>query len=232
MRYFSVLLLAASSLAAADKKSLLGHYSNDMIDLDATAVPDLDGVHERLGRDVPDLVIVEIKIRVKTEKPLAIDLDDFTLRSDRNGERSKPYLPGQLAGKGALVVSRRSTGGGGGIGSGNNGPGLGGGGIPGTIGGPDYFPGEGGGIGNTVSHDTETKVTQSESERDKKDNPLLAVLKAKIMPTGDIADATKGLLYFQMEGKHKIKDLELMYKGPAGRFQLRFKPLAQELKAH
>jgi hypothetical protein len=223
MRYFSVLLLAACTVAAADKKSLLGHYSNDMIDLDATAIPDLDGVHERLGRDVPDLVIVEIKIRVKTEKPLAIDLDDFTLRSDRNGERSHPYLPGQLAGKGALVVSRKLTGGSG-MGRGNNGPGWGGGGIPGTMGSPQPLPDEGGGFGNTASHTTETKVTESESEKDKKENPLLAVLKAKIMPTGDIADATQGLLYFQMEGKHKIKDLELMYKGPAGRFQLRFKP--------
>ena len=223
MGYNAVLLLAACSLAAADKKSLLGHYSNEMIDLDAKAIPDLDGVHERLGMDVPDLVIVEIKIRVKTEKPLAIDLDDFTLRSDRNGERSKPYLPGQLAGKGALVVSRKLTGGSG-MGRGNNGPGWGGGGIPGTMGRTQPMPNEGGGIGNTASHETETKVTESESEKEKKDNPLLAVLKAKIMPAGEIAEATSGLLYFQMEGKHKIKDLELMYKGPAGRFQLRFKP--------
>ena len=221
MRYYGVLLLAACSLAAADKKSLLGHYSNDMIDLDATAIPDLDGVHDRLGRDVPDLVIVEIKIRVKTEKPLAIDLDDFTLRSDRNGERSQPYLPGQLAGKGALVVSRQLTGGSA-MGRANNGPGWGG--IPGTGGRPQQLPGNGGGIGNSASNEKETKVTESESEKEKKENPLLAVLKAKIMPTGEIADATSGLLYFQMEGKHKIKDLELMYKGPAGRFQLRFKP--------
>ena len=60
-------MIAACSLTAADKKSLLGHYSNDMIDVDAKAIPDLDGVHERLGMDVPDLVIVEIKIRVKSE---------------------------------------------------------------------------------------------------------------------------------------------------------------------
>lgn len=223
MRYLCVLLLSLCILVAADKKALLGRYSNDIIDLDATAIPDLDGIHARLGVDVPDLVIVEIKIRVKTEKPLAIDLDDFTLRSDRDGSKSQPFLPGQLAGKGAMVVSRKLTGGSG-MGRGNNGPGWGGGGIPGTLGGPQQLPGDGGGVGNTASHENETKVTESESDKEKKENPLLAVLKTKIMPTGEIADSTSGLLYFQMEGKHKIKDLELMYKGPAGRFQLRFKP--------
>ena len=221
MRYLIVVLLACTTLVAADKKALLGRYSNEIIELEATAVPDLNGVHDLLGRDVPDLVVVQIKIRVKTEKALAIDLDDFTLRSDKDGQRSQPFLPGQLAGRGALVVKRESIGGGSSVG---RNPGGGWGGIPGTGGRPRQMPGNGGGIGNSASNETDTKVTESVAEKEKKANPLLAVLKEKLMPTGEIADSTSGLLYFQMEGKHKIKDLELVYKGPAGRFQMRFKP--------
>ncbi len=223
MRSLWLLLLASFALSGADKKALLGRYSNEMIELEATAVPDLNGVHDLLGRDVPDLVIVQMKIRVKTEKPLNIDLDDFTLRSDRDGQRSQPFEPAQLAGQGGLVVKRESIRGGDSVGR-TRGPGLGGG-IPGTMGRQSPIPNDGGGIGNTANNvETDSKVTEIEAEKEKKKNPLLAVLKEKIMPTGPIADSTQGLLYFQMEGKHKIKDLELMYKGPAGRFQIRFKP--------
>ena len=221
MRPLRLLFLVAFALPAADKKALLGRYSNEMIELEATAVPDLNGVHDLLGRDVPDLVIVKMKLRVKTEAPIQIDLDDFTLRSDRDGQRSQPFEPAQLAGKGGLVVKRESTRGDS-VGR-TRGPGLGGG-IPGTMGRQVPVPEDGGGIGNTASVETDSKVTELEADKEKKENPLLAVLKKKIMPTGSIADSTEGLLYFQMDGKHKIKDLELMYKGPAGRFQLRFKP--------
>jgi len=221
MRFFLFAMFACAMLEAADKKALLGRYSNEFIELEATAAPDLNSVHDLLGRDVPDLVVVKMKIRVKTEKPLAIDLDDFTLRSDKDGQRSQPFLPGQLAGRGGLVVKRESLGGGTSVGR-NPGPGWGG--IPGTGGRPQQLPGNGGGIGNSAANETDTKVTETEAEKEKKENPLLAVLKEKLMPTGEIADSTSGLLYFQMEGKHKIKDLELVYKGPAGRFQMRFKP--------
>jgi hypothetical protein len=52
---------------------------------------------------------------------------------------------------------------------------------------------------------------------------LLAVLKEKVLAEQEITEPLSGLLYFLLEGKHRPKDLELMYKGPAGRLSLRFK---------
>ena len=54
------------------------------------------------------------------------------------------------------------------------------------------------------------------------DNPLLAVLKKKALPQIETNEPVSGLLYFFLEGKHKLKDLELMYKSPSGRLILDF----------
>ena len=56
-----------------------------------------------------------------------------------------------------------------------------------------------------------------------KDNPLLEALNAKILPEKEITEPVSGLLFFQIVGKVKAKDLELHYKGPAGPMALRFK---------
>ena len=56
----------------------------------------------------------------------------------------------------------------------------------------------------------------------KEDNPLLEVLKAKILPEKKTQETVKGQLYFLLDGKHKLKDLELMYKNTGGRLILDF----------
>ena len=66
----------------------------------------------------------------------------------------------------------------------------------------------------------EAKVEKGES----KDNPLLAVLKEKILPEKEITDPLSGLLYFPIEGKVKPKDLELHYRLQGAKLSLRFKP--------
>ena len=66
--------------------------------------------------------------------------------------------------------------------------------------------------------------TQASGASEKtREDPLLAVLKEKVLAEKEIAEPLSGLLYFLLEGKHKPKELELMYKGPAGRLSLRFK---------
>ena len=82
------------------------------------------------------------------------------------------------------------------------------------------FPG--GGVG--TSGGTSTVDTKVESVHSDKPNPLLAVLKDKILPEKEITEPISGLLYFQMIGKLKPKDLELHYKGPGGQLGLRFRP--------
>ncbi len=97
---------------------------------------------------------------------------------------------------------------------GNSGPVFGPMGMP--------FPRSGGGIGNSAS--TEEAVATVEPETGKqKENPMLKTLKEKILPEKEGTEAVTGQLYFLLEGKQKVKDLELLYKTPAGRLSVRFK---------
>ncbi|MBZ5612092.1 MAG: hypothetical protein LAP38_27860, partial [Acidobacteriia bacterium] len=97
------------------------------------------------------------------------------------------------------------------------------GGIPGTGTGPSRLPGGGGNVGNggAAAPATDAKVEVQKSD---KDNPLLAVLTGKCLPEKETTEQVSGLLYFQMDGKLKPKDLELHYRGPGGRLALRFRP--------
>ncbi len=56
-----------------------------------------------------------------------------------------------------------------------------------------------------------------------KENPLLATLKERMLPEKTGSEPVAGLLYFPLEGKHKPKELELVYRGPAGKLSIRFK---------
>ena len=95
------------------------------------------------------------------------------------------------------------------------------GGIPGTMGRPQRGPGNGGAVGNTAgTTQAEAKVEKGDS----KENPLLGVLKEKILPEKNITDPVSGLLYFPIEGKVKPKDLELYYRLQGSKLALRFKP--------
>jgi hypothetical protein len=133
------------------------------------------------------------------------------LRSDKDGQRASPFHPSQIAGSGVLVVS--STGGGS---------------TSAEHGGPVWGPPLGGppkriGTGSpTIGNSPGGSQASSSSEKTRED-PLLSVLKEKVLAEKEITEPLSGLLYFLLEGKHKPKDLELMYKGPAGRLSLRFK---------
>jgi hypothetical protein len=81
--------------------------------------------------------------------------------------------------------------------------------------------GIGGGAGGNSG--APTPDVKAEESRDDKDNPLLEALNAKILPEKEITEPVSGLLFFQIVGKVKAKDLELHYKGPAGPMALRFK---------
>jgi hypothetical protein len=49
------------------------------------------------------------------------------------------------------------------------------------------------------------------------------LLESKMLPDVETKDPVEGLLYFLLEGKNKIKDLGLLYKGPAGHLAMDFK---------
>jgi hypothetical protein len=54
------------------------------------------------------------------------------------------------------------------------------------------------------------------------DPKLLEVLKAKQFPDKETNEPVEGLLYFRLSGKHKLKDMAVLYRGPAGKLDLEF----------
>lgn len=198
-------LLSAILLPAADKKLPIEDASNDQLAISASAILDRDQIKQELGYDLgADILVLRIALRVVSDKPVQVSHDDFLLISDKDGQRSEPYEPGQIAGADSLTVTP----------TGMRKSGM----RPGIM-----LGGLGGGIG-TGSSSTPSPDVKVEAKHDDTPNPLLAVLNEKILPEKEITDKLSGLLYFQIVGKVKPKDLELHYKGPAGRMALRFKP--------
>jgi hypothetical protein len=198
--YFCLLPLA---LLAADKKLPIEETSNDLLDISANAILDPDQIKQELGSDFDgNIVLVKVTVRPVSDKPIQVSLDDFLLVSGKDGQRSQPYSPSQIAGSDVLVYSRQEV-------KKKSGFSAGLGGI---------MSGAGSG---TPEVKTETKAEKSDAD---KANPLLATLKEKVLPEKEITESISGFLYFQVVGKVKPKDLELHYKGPAGKLALRFRP--------
>ena len=220
MKYFFVALsvVAASPGFAGEKKPLPGQAGNDEIELTASVIVDRDEIKQALGADIGvGYVAVRMKVTPKTEKPLRISPDDFTIVSRKDGQRSEALAPGQIAGRGALVV-KAAPNQPGGYGTTTNGP------IWGGIGGaPRQLPGNRNGVGNSAGADggVEAKVDE-EKDKKEKDNPLLDILKAKQLPDKETLEPQEGLLYFPIDGKIKPKDLAVIYKGPAGKLVMEF----------
>jgi hypothetical protein len=195
-------------LFAADKKLPIDETSNELLDISVSAPLDKDQIKQELGSDLgDDIIVIRLTARPVSDKPVQLSLDDFLLVSAKDGQRSEPFEPGQIAGSDSLSVTSGQRKG---LGDHGNRPSIG-------------FGGFGiGGAGNSGSAPTpDVKVQES---RDEKENPLLAAIKEKILPEKMITESTSGLLFFQGVGKVKAKDLELHYKGPAGKMALRFRP--------
>jgi hypothetical protein len=198
-------LLSATLLLAADKKLPIEETTNDLLTISATAILDRDQIKQELGYDLgADIAVVRVTLHTVSDKPIQISHDDFMLVSAKDGQRSQPFEPGQIAGADSLTVTPTGA-----KQSATRRPGL-------------MLGGLGGGIGTGQA--AQTPDVKVQASHDDTTNPLLAVLTAKILPEKEITDTVSGLLYFQAVGKLKPKDLELHYKGPAGRLALRFKP--------
>ena len=179
-----------------------------------------------LGQDPgPSIVLVEVTVTPAPGTALELDLDDFLLRSDRDGQRSRPLDPAQIAGSAVMVISSRG---------GTQGTGMaeerrvpwGVPGIPGgsPTGGPPRgipMPGQSPNVG-TATADTSEAVASVEETREKKSNPLLDALEAKKLAGGRLDGPRTGLLYFLIEGKVRAKDLELVYRKAPPRLHIRF----------
>jgi len=105
MKPWIILALVSVIGAAADKTLLPGQAGNDDLQLSASLLLDREAITQAVGADPGDgYIVVRMKAIPKTEQPLRLSPDDFTLLSRKDGDRSQALSPGQIAGKGALVV--------------------------------------------------------------------------------------------------------------------------------
>jgi hypothetical protein len=211
VRYL-IFVVALTSIVSAQTRPGSARSEDETLVVEATAFPDKEGVVKALGQDpgMEGLVIVQVKVAPRGENNVRISLDDFTLISRKDGQRSQPLAPSQIAGRGALVVDSGRSGGGIGVSNNNRGPMWGG--MPGTGTRPRRVGGDG--EGGTIKGGSEVAATV-DAERTKGENPLLGLLKERVLPEKETNEPVTGLLYFFLEGKHKMKHLELMYKTPA-----------------
>lgn len=206
-----MILFGAASASFAAKKIVSPTVTggNDDIDVTATLYLTEEEVTQKLGFDPgKDVALVSIRVTPKGEKPVELSPDDFILLAHDDGERAKPFDPAELAGQGAMVVQDapadgqkkgKRTGvmmdmGGFGAGSGNS---------PGAV---------------TKNPITGTKMDTKNAGNTK----LVDLLKAKQFPEKDTADPVEGYLYFPLDGKHKLKNMALLYRGPTGKLNLEF----------
>jgi hypothetical protein len=199
-RIISIALLFCAVASARDKKLPSGEASNEAVAVTATAL-NADELQQIFGSNFDNsYVVIEVTLTPKGGKPLDVSLDDFMLRSDQTTAHSGPLAASQIAGTETLIVHQtapqtRS----GGFSGGFGGIMTGGGGAPPP---PPKSKGE---IKNSDSRD-----------------PMLDVLKRKILPEKPIEETVTGLLFFPLE-KEKIKNLTLIYTTPPGKLRIRFK---------
>src|ERR1700688_2151445 len=92
--------------AAADKKLPIDETSNDLLAISVSAPLDKDQIRQELGSDLgDDIVVIRLTARPVSDKSVQLSLDDFLLVSAKDGQRSEPYAPGQLAGSDSLAVT-------------------------------------------------------------------------------------------------------------------------------
>lgn len=212
----AVFLLLPALMLAADKEPQPVQAGNDSVELTGSVITGREQVGKVLGVDPGfEIIAVNISVTAKEDSEVRISRDDFTLISRRDGQKSQGMHPSQIAGSGTMMVSSRAPGAGGGLVNQNRGPIWGG--VPGTGTRPRRI---GGDADVATASDGETRAAITNAEQS--DNPVLAALKKNEVAEGAVKGTASGLLYFLFEGKHKIKDLELMYKGPGGTLMLDF----------
>ncbi|HEY3939484.1 MAG TPA: hypothetical protein VGL97_18780 [Bryobacteraceae bacterium] len=200
-------MLTALSIFAAKKViSPQTSAGNEQVDIIATISLSPEEVAQKLGADPgKGIVLLDVRVIPKTDKAVQISPDDFILLSHDDGERSKPFEPAEIAGQGALVVTNTADG----TKVKKTSSSVGFGGIMG---------GGGGSPGNSRV----TTLSSKMDDKKKGNDSLLEVLKAKELPQKESTEPIEGLLYFPLDGKHKLKNLAVLYRGPAGKLDLEF----------
>jgi hypothetical protein len=201
-RIIAAALILGAAVWARDKKLPSGDASNDVVEASGTVL-DAEQLRETFGSDFDNMfTVIEMTLTPRGGKPLDVHLDDFLLRSSQTGDHSGPFAASQIAGQGALVVHQ-----------GDSNQKRGKGGFTGGLG-PIMM---GGGGMSQPPPESRTEIKNSDTR-----DPMLDVLKRKILAEKSIEAPVTGLLFFPLE-KEKPKNLELTYTTPSGKIRMKFK---------
>ncbi|MBC7924439.1 MAG: hypothetical protein H7039_02175 [Bryobacteraceae bacterium] len=211
------LVIASAACAAADSKADPVKTGNDVVEVKASALVGRESVKAMLGTDPGvEIIALQIEVRPKTDDGVKISRDDFILISRRDGQRSSAMHPSQIAGAGSMSVQTRGPGASGGTLGSPRRPIWGG--IPGTGTQPSRIGGDND-VAVVSNAETKTSITD---RKDLAENPLLAALKQKEITEGKSTDTVHGYVFYIFDGKHRLKDLELLYKTSDGNLILDF----------
>ena len=95
-----LLLLPALLLTAASKRKAPGNGRGENEDLILTVTLYIDpaDVKELIGSDLGGhYIVADVKVEPKYGKDIAVDRDDFRLRTDKDGEKAEPFVMGKPA---------------------------------------------------------------------------------------------------------------------------------------
>jgi hypothetical protein len=208
----TLLLAALLAAAAANKNVATSKGENEDLKLTVTLYIDPADIKSLVGSDLGGhYFVADVKVEPKYGKEVTVDRDDFLLRTNKDGEKARPFAPSQVAGQGGLIVGQVTD---------NTGVGS-----PGWTGatGPVVLGGTRGGARAGSSRGAVASNPPGKSVSEDQPNPLKQALEARMLPSLKTAKPVAGLLYFPME-KQKMKDMELAYGGKENRITLRFKP--------
>ncbi|MGA2136608.1 MAG: hypothetical protein ABSH50_30325 [Bryobacteraceae bacterium] len=219
VRIIGIAMALACAVAARNKDNgtpAETRGENESVVITATVYAKPEAVKEVLGSDLDGhYIVVSVEVAPRFGKQVAVSPDDFILKTDKDGEKTTPFAPSQIAGRGAMVV--RTTGGDGSTPlHDNSGPIWGG--YPGSAGPPTRIGGNG--VGSAGAPDAAEAKTKTGAHD--KENPIMGTLRQKELPTTNTDKPVSGLLYFPME-KQKVKDLELRYDMTGDKIVMRFK---------
>ena len=204
----SFLLMAIAGTVFASKKVISPTTSgdNDSINVTATLFMKPDEVTQEIGANPgADVVVLKVRVTPKVDKPVSISPDDFILLAHDDGERNQPYDPSEIAGKGVLVVKEQKQ------------DSVGINPVRPIIAGIAI-----GGSSNKSQSSADNKGSTTMKDSDPGNKDLLAQLKAKELATQDVEKPVEGLLYFKLTGKHKLKNMAVLYRGPSGPIDMEF----------
>lgn len=220
------LIIGVTAFAQNTLEPPSGKGENPKLTVEAKGYFTREAATAALGMDPGEnIVVVEVKVTPKPGETFRLDLDEFLLRADNDGQRAKPLSPTQIAGTSVMVVSSRG-GAQGDLMHEQRRTSYGIPGIPrrpGQQGPPPTLPDPTASTtGAATANTSEATASIEEKKGTKEQNVLLETLKKRQLLDGEISGPVSGLLYFPFEGKHKTKHFELVYSKWPPRASVRF----------